>query len=125
VLPDERSEHEPDEPDLGPDPPDVSPGGADSGFGLPDISPDVDGFLGPGDAPGELLSAFWTLVVLFNVGLLATSLGLMVLFFEARLYLGGGLLAVGLLALARGIVDYRRIDPHTLGEDDGDADDNG
>ncbi len=119
---DERSEHEPDEPDLGPDIPDVTPDEPDFGPELPDVSPPSDGFFGPKDAPKELLGAFWKLVLLFNVGLLAASLGAMFLVFEGRLRLGGGLLVVGLLAIARGIYQYRRIDPHALGAD---ADDNG
>lgn len=114
---DERSPHEPEEPDLGPDPPEV---GSDSGpdVDVPDASPAHEGFWGPENAPKELLKAFWALVVLFNVALLAISLGLMVLWFQGRLYLGGGLLAVGAAALARGLYGYRRLDLDELGEDE-------
>lgn len=98
---DERSKHEPDEPDLGPDVPDSTSSG---------------GLLGPEDTPKELLGAFWKLVLLFNVGLLAASLGAMFLVFEGRTRLGGGLLAAGLLAIVRGLHRYRRIDPRSLGE---------
>lgn len=125
MLPDERSEHEPDEPDLGPDPPDVTPDEPDLGPGASDVSPSVDGFFGPEDAPKALLSAFWKLVLLFNVGLLAASLGAMFLVFEGRAYLGGGLLVAGLLAIARGLHRYRRIDPRTLGESEGERADDG
>ncbi|WP_336345875.1 DUF7322 domain-containing protein [Halalkalicoccus ordinarius] len=104
---DERSKHEPDEPDLGPDVPDATSSG---------------GLLGPEGTSKELLGTFWKLVLLFNVGLLAASLGAMLLVFEGRLRLGGGLLAAGLLALGRGVYRYRRIDPRSLGEDE---DDNG
>lgn len=126
MLPDERSEHEPDEPDLGPDVPEV--GTADEPDlrpHIPDVSPpgSEDGFFGPEGTPKELLSAFWKLVMLFNFGILAASLGLLFLVFEARLYLGGGLFVGGLLAIARGVYRYRRIDPHSLG--DGDSDDDG
>jgi hypothetical protein len=110
VLPDEfdeRSEYEPDEPDLGPDVPDASSSG---------------GLLGPEGTPKELLSAFWKLVLLFNVGLLAASLGAMLLFFEARLYFGGGLLVGSLLALGRGVYVYRRLDLDALGDDDESSD---
>lgn len=100
---DERSKHEPDEPDLGPDVPDATSNG---------------GLLGPEGTSKELLSAFWKLVLLFNVGLLAASLGAMLLVFEGRTRLGGGLLLVGLLALVRGVDRYRRIDPRSLGEED-------
>lgn len=106
---DEPSKHEPDEPDLGPDVPDTTSGG---------------GLLGPEGAPKELLSAFWKLVLLFNFGLLAASLGAMFLVFEGRIRLGGGLLAVGLFAIARGLYRYHRIDPQSIGEDEG-QDDNG
>lgn len=127
MLPDERSKHEPDEPDLGPDPPDVAPDEPDLGPETPNVSPEAGGFFGPKDAPKELLGAFWKLVLLFNVGLLAASLGAMFLVFEARLYLGGGLLVAGLLALGRGIHRYRRIDPQSLGAggSNDDGDDNG
>lgn len=113
---DERSPHEPEEPDLGPDPPEP---GSDAGpdVDVPDVSPPQEGFWGPEDTPKELLKAFWTLVVLFNVALLAASLGLMVLWFQGRLYLGGGLLAVGTAALARGLYGYRRLDLDELGEE--------
>ncbi|ADJ15818.1 DUF7322 domain-containing protein [Halalkalicoccus jeotgali] len=112
MLPDERSEHEPEEPDLGPDIPNVEPEESEPTLGpeIPDVSPPDEGFFGPGDVPKDLLSAFWKLVVLFNVGLLATSLGAMFVLFEGRLGLGGGLLAVGLLALARGLYSYWTLD---------------
>lgn len=119
MLPDERSPHEPDEPDLGPDIPDVAPEESGSEFGpeIPTVAPPDGGFFGPSDTPTELLKAFWTLVVLFNVGLLGTSLGLMLLGFRGRLFLGGGLLAVGLLALSRGIYRYRALDFDSFDED--------
>lgn len=119
MLPDERSEHEPAEPDLGPEIPNVEPEESEPTLGpeIPDVSPPDGGFFGPEDAPKELLSAFWKLVVLFNFGLLAASLGTMFLVFEGRVALGGGLLAVGLLALARGLYSYRALDLDELGTD--------
>lgn len=117
MLPDDRSEHEPDEPDLGPEIQGIEPEEPDLGPGTPDVSPPDGGLLGPEDTPRELLSAFWKLVVLFNVGLLAASLGAMFLVFEGQLYIGGGLLTVGLLTLARGGYNYWRLDPEQLGTD--------
>lgn len=110
VVLDERSPYEPDE-DVEPPPPDLGPS-------IPDVEPDVDGGFGPSDAPRELLYAFWSLVLLFNVGLLATSLGAMLIVFRGDWDLGGGLLVVGLLALARGLHRYSRTDPHRLGADE-------
>lgn len=117
-------ETEPDEPDLGPDVPDIAPDEPDPDLGpeIPDVSPSEGGFFGPEDTPEELLRAFWTLVVLFNVGLLATSLGVLVSVFEGRLYLGGGLLVAGLLALARGGYRYHRFDRESINDEDGEND---
>lgn len=119
MLPDERSEHEPEEPDLGPEVPNVEPEESEPNLGpeIPDIAPPDGGFLGPEDAPKGLLSAFWKLVVLFNVGILAASLGALFLLFEGRLLLGGGMLSVGLLALARGLYSYWTLDLDELGTD--------
>lgn len=107
---DERAEEEPDDPDLGPEIPDIAPEeDPDLGPRPPDVSPE-SGFWGPDDAPKELLKAFWTLVVLFNVGLLSTSLGLMLVGFQGRIRFGGALLAIGLIALARGFYGYYTLD---------------
>lgn len=115
VITDEPSPHEPDD-DHEPEPPEFD-------TEIPDVEPDVDGFLGPSDVPTELLTAFWSLVVLFNVGLLATSLGAMLVWFRGDLTYGGGLLAVGLLALAHGSYKYLSTDPDRLGGGDGSASD--
>lgn len=122
MFPDERSENEPDEPDLGPEVPDIEPEETDPDLGpeIPDVNPPDGGFFGPEDVPEELLRAFWTLVVLFNVGLLATSLGVLVVVFQGRLYLGGGLLVAGLLALTRGSYRYYRFDRKSIGEEEND-----
>lgn len=119
MFPDDRSEHEPDEPDLGPEIPNIEPEESEPDLGpdVPDVAQPIDGMLGPEDAPTDLLSAFWTLVVLFNVGVLAASVGALFLIFEGRTYLGGGLLAVGLLALARGSYKYWTLDVNELGTD--------
>ena len=56
----------------------------------------------------ELFRAFWGLVVMFNVGVFATALGALLLAFRGDVALGGGLLVVGLVALAYGVHRYRR-----------------
>lgn len=122
MFPDDRSEHEPDEPDLGPEIPNIEPEESEPDLGpeipeAPDTTTEIDGLLGPEGTPTDLLSAFWMLVVLFNVGILAASIGALFLVFEGRLYLGGGLLAVGLLALARGVHKYWTLDFDELGTD--------
>lgn len=97
--------HEPDEPDLGPSPPDPNPN--------PETdlnpAPEVDGMLGPIDAPSELLVGFWSLVVLFNVGLFGLAVGPMLLFFRGDWMFGGALTALGLLATAHGVHRYRTL----------------
>lgn len=119
MLPDGRSEHEPDEPDLGPKIPNIEPEEREPNLGpdIPDIAPPEEGFLGPEDTPKDLLNTFWKLVFLFNVGILGASLGALVLFFEGNLQFGGGLLTIGLLALARGLHIYWRLDLDALGSD--------
>jgi hypothetical protein len=51
---------------------------------------------------------FWGLVVLFNVALLALSLGVMFAAFEGRLELGAQLVLVGIVLSAYGYFRYRR-----------------
>ncbi|WP_122090683.1 DUF7322 domain-containing protein [Halalkalicoccus subterraneus] len=122
MFPDDRSEHEPEEPDLGPEIPAIEPEESEPTLGpetpeAPDVAPEIDGMLGPEGTSTDLLSAFWTLVVLFNVGVLAASVGALFLVFEGRTYLGGGMLAVGLLALGRGIYKYWTLDFDELDTD--------
>ncbi|WP_193570005.1 MULTISPECIES: hypothetical protein [Halorussus] len=83
LLPDEPSEG------LAPDPPAV-----------PEFSAD--------DADPELRRDFWSLVLLFNVALFGLSLGVMLIGFEGRWKVGGGLVTVGAFAFARGWYGYRR-----------------
>lgn len=54
----------------------------------------------------ELRVAFWSLVVIVDVALLATAIGALLLVLGNRPYLGGGSLAIGLLAFA---VALRRV----------------
>ena len=59
--------------------------------------------------PPELRNQFWLIVGAFNVALLATALGLLVLAFWSRPTLGVGLLAVGVAAGVFGVQRYRRV----------------
>jgi hypothetical protein len=57
------------------------------------------------NATNEVFRAFWAVALMVKVGLLATSLGLMFIVFRNQLRFGGGLFAIGALAL---LVGYRR-----------------
>ena len=50
---------------------------------------------------------FWTLVVVFNVGLIAFSVGIMLVVFEQNLALGGQVTLAGAVILAYGFYRYR------------------
>jgi hypothetical protein len=93
------SEHEPDEPDpeakYAPDIPAVS---------IPDTS-DVD-------VPPEVARMFWRVVIAANIGVLAMSLGLMVIYFRGQWRLGGSAIALGLGTLAYGYLIYWRQQNH-------------
>ncbi|MFC7235866.1 DUF7322 domain-containing protein [Halosegnis marinus] len=101
--PDEPEEFDPTS--LGPDP--VSPSPPET---------DAEG--------GDLADAFWNAVVLANVGVLAVSVAPMFVYFQGRLALGGGLFAVGAVALYR---TYRVYDRATSddGSEDPEEDDGG
>jgi hypothetical protein len=60
------------------------------------------------EVDSALLVSFWRLVVLFNVALLLTSVGLLFLIFEGALVLGGQLLVAGLLVGVYGLYRYRK-----------------
>ena len=88
----EKSPHEPDEFDpssLGPD--------------VPEAPEPPDGA-----ADSEVTSLFWKLVVVFNVALLALSVGPMLAYFEGRVDLGIRVTLVGVVAFAYGFFRYRR-----------------
>ncbi len=76
------------------------------------IGPDIPEAPDPTDSDveidGDLLVSFWRLVVIFNIALLATSLGLMFAFLEGDLMLGGQLTLAGLAVFAYGAFLYRR-----------------
>lgn len=95
-----------------PDIPSVEPPDPESSIDIPDGS----------DAPRELKRAFWTLVVVFNVGLLALSLGVMLVGFERMYVQGGALAAFGAVVLLYGYWRYRRVRENpTWGDDDADG----
>lgn len=84
------------------------------------------GGVGTGDgaagAPGDVTAsdtglrmAFWRLVIVFNLALLAVWLGVLFAVFEGRYRDGAGLIAVGVLAGGYGYWRYRRV----TGDDSG------
>ena len=88
----EKSPYEPDEFDpssLGPD--------------IPEAPEPPDGA-----ANSEVTSLFWKLVVVFNVALLALSVGPMLAYFEGQVDLGIRITLVGVVAFAYGVFRYRR-----------------
>lgn len=78
-----------------------------------DLIPSVD-IPEPDASGGGLDSAavglFWRLVLVFNVALFGVTVGPMILYFRRELLMGGGLLAVGVLAGVYGVVRYRRFE---------------
>jgi hypothetical protein len=111
--PDEPDEFDPES--LGPDPPTVESPEPDVTHG-DDLVPEKP-------TPGEDIDAdvywlFWGLVVVNKIGLIATSVGVMIVGFTDRTELGLQVLSVGLVALAYGVVRYKQF----RGDDDGDDD---
>lgn len=104
VVLDERSEHEPEEPDPGAEAEAVT-FDARSGEDLVADLPDA------GDVPAEVRRTFWLLVLLVKVGVLATVLGLLLAYFWGWTTRGGALVVVGLFAFADVVVRIRRFDP--------------
>jgi hypothetical protein len=79
------------------------------------------------EVSNEVAFAFWSVVLLVNVGLFVVSLGPMLAFFEGRWKLGGGLTAVGVFAFVHAYRRYRRFQREQDGEGgdpepDGEAD---
>lgn len=108
----EKSRYEPDEFDpssLGPDVPEPPDGAANS----------------------EVTSLFWKLVAVFNIALLALSVGPMLAYFDGRVDLGLRITFVGVIAFAYGYFRYRQFvnkrdsDENSDGEDADPADHNG
>lgn len=103
----EKSPHEPEEFDpssLGPDVPEAP------------NAPD-----GTGDS--EVAALFWKLVVVFNVALLALSVGPMLAYFEGQVEGGLQIFLVGLIAFGYGTVRYVQFRRERDGDDGEDATD--
>lgn len=73
------------------------------------------------DVDPELARRFWALVLVFNVALLALSLGAMFLVFERDYSLGGQLLLAGAAAFAFGLYRYRTAKAYLADRSDGEA----
>lgn len=63
------------------------------------------------DLPGWVPTAFWVLVLVFNVAVFFTAVGPMVIGFRGDWTVGGAMLFVGLVAWAVGIAGYRYARP--------------
>jgi hypothetical protein len=70
------------------------------------------------DIDPELKRQFWSLVLLFNVALFATSLGVMLVGFEGRWTVGGAIFAVGAFAFLRGWRGYKNATSDAESADD-------
>lgn len=70
------------------------------------------------DASPEVRVAFWSLVVLFNLAILAIAVGAMLVGFRGRLTAGGGLLLAGALAFGVGIYRLRGVQDRLGGSPD-------
>ncbi|MFB6073502.1 MAG: hypothetical protein ABEJ89_00660 [Haloarculaceae archaeon] len=88
-------------------------------FDPTDLGPEIPGPPEPGEADRDIVRLFWKLVFVFNVALLALSLGVMMVAFDTRPALGVRVFLVGLVVLAYGLVRYWR-----FRTDDRDADQN-
>lgn len=95
------------ESELGPDVPDSTPDVPDSTPDIPEAPDPAARLPDPGEAPPELRRAFVRQVVVFNVALFVTALGVMLVGFEGRFRDGGGLVAVGLATFGYGLWLYR------------------
>ncbi|MEF8786793.1 MAG: hypothetical protein V5A45_12740 [Haloarculaceae archaeon] len=76
------------------------------------------------DADPVVEGTFWTLVAVFNVGLLAVSLGVMFVIFQENPTLGWQLTVAGCLVLGYGFYRYRSA-KEVIEERVGDGDDSG
>jgi hypothetical protein len=80
----------------------------DSLLGEPEFDPDSLGprvdipeapEIGEGGDSDEVAQIFWIVVIMVDVGLFATSIGVMIVVFRDQLRLGGGVFSIGVLAL--------------------------
>ncbi|WP_336037095.1 DUF7322 domain-containing protein [Halobacterium yunchengense] len=69
------------------------------------------------DASPELRRRFWLLVVVFNVALMAASVGAMLVAFRAQYDTGTSLVAAGAVLFAYGYYRYRRYAGDDAGND--------
>lgn len=102
--PDDPGEVEEPDPaeDIGPEVPEASIPGAPN---IPDPSEN--------EVPDDLARTFWKLVMIFNVALLAVSLGPMLVFFRGQWVVGGAVFVLGVAFFVRGYLGYRQ---HTRDE---------
>ncbi|PSP83724.1 hypothetical protein BRC96_07865 [Halobacteriales archaeon QS_6_64_34] len=95
------------------------------------LGPDIPEAPDPPDGAtnSEVTSLFWKLVVVFNVALLALSVGPMLAYFEGRVELGLRVTAVGIIVFGYGYLRYRQFvegrDSDDETEDGPDTDHNG
>jgi hypothetical protein len=97
------------------------------------LGPDIPEAPDPPDGAtnSEVTSLFWKLVVVFNVALLALSVGPMLAYFEGRVELGLRVTAIGIIAFGYGYLRYRQFvegrdsDDETEDTDGPDTDHNG
>ncbi|QLH84505.1 DUF7322 domain-containing protein [Halosimplex pelagicum] len=87
---------------LGPDIPEVDVPEVE----VPSVETNHDDF--DADVDPELRRTFWRLVVVFDVALLALSLGPMFVYFRGDWETGGPLFALGAISFAYGVLTYRR-----------------
>lgn len=123
---DERSEHEPDEPEFdvpeGEDLVPPTPGGGE------DAAPEAPSVPDETDAPPEVVKTFWVVVLLVNVALASLTIGPVVLVVTGYTTVGLALLAIGALTLSSAVYRYRSFvadPPEEWGEsEDEDEDEN-
>lgn len=72
-----------------------------------DVEPDIPEAPAPENADAKLQARFWSLVVIFNITILAVSIGGLFILFRENLELGVQLLFAGLLIGAYGLYRYR------------------
>ena len=95
------------------------------------LGPDIPEAPDPPDGAtnSEVTSLFWKLVVVFNIALLALSVGPMLAYFEGRVELGLRVTAIGIIAFGYGYLRYRQFvegrDSDGETEDGPDTDHNG
>lgn len=74
-----------------------------------DLAPDATPDTSEADVPAELQKQFWILVVIFNVALIAASLGVLLAVFQDKFVTGGAVFFLGLGAFYFGYQRYHRV----------------